>query len=131
MDMLLRIFSLVLFLSLIVLLHLTLGKKNKKVGRWLTVAIGTWTIVLIAYLPIFHLVQIARLNAFLSIFGIILSLVIVHLFGRIMMWAVDRSSLSDYIKQFFDRYVDIIFNTAIFWFYFLMIFIASIIALQK
>lgn len=129
--MLLKLFNIILFLSLILLLYLRLGKKITKTGPWLAVAIGIWLIVLIIYLPIFHLVQFARFKSFLSISGITASLVLVYYIGQLMRWAIDRSQLSEDIKHYFDRYLCIMFNYVIFGFYFFTFLLASILALQK
>jgi len=129
--MLLKLFTIILFLSLILLLYLRLGKKITKTGPWLAVAIGIWLIVLIIYLPIFHLVQVVRFKSFLSISGITASLVLVYYIGQLMRWAIDRSQLSEDIKHYFDRYLSIMFNYVIFGFYFFTFLLASILALQK
>jgi len=129
--MLLKLFTIILFLSLILLLYLRLGKKIVRTGTWLAVATGIWLIVLIIYLPIFHLVQFARFKSFLSVSGIIASLVLVYYIGQLMKWAIDRSPLSEDIKYYFDRYLSITFNHVIFGFYFLIFLLSAIIALQK
>jgi hypothetical protein len=129
--LLLKLFYSVLFLSIIILLYLRLGKKIVGVGRWLAIAGLIWLIVLIVYLPIFHIASSVRLKAFLGVSGIMVSLILVHYMGRIMMWFIERSDLSDNIKEFLGRYLSVIFNSVIFWFYFLTFLIIFIVAFAK
>jgi len=129
--MLLRLFHLLLFLSMDVLLYLRLGRKIVKAGAWLAVVIVVWIIALIIYLPIFHIVPLARLKSFLILSGMIVQLLFVHYVGRFVMWRVECSPLSDDIKNSMNRIVSITTNMAIFGFYFLLYLLAFFIALQR
>ena len=100
-----------------------------KAGPWLAVVIGIWLIELITFMPVFHLVQLTRFKNLLIISAAILSLVLLHYLGRMMIWAINRLSLSDDTNDFFNRFLSITFNFGIFLVYFLIFLVASLYGL--
>jgi len=129
--MLLKLLNVVMLLSIIPLLYLRLGRKMIKAGPWLAVVIGIWLIELMIFLPVFHLVQLKLFKNLLIISGAILSLVLLHYLGRLMMWGINRLPLSEDIKGLFNRFLSITFNSGIFVAYFLIFLLGILYGLQK
>jgi hypothetical protein len=128
-----HVVKVILFRSFFVYNYITvkLGRKIVKAGPWLAIVIGIWLIVLITYLPIFHLVSFAQLKDFLFISFIMATLALIHYIGQAMKWMMERYGLPNNIQSFFDRCIPIMFDTVIFWLYFLTFLFAFIVALLK
>ena len=118
--MIIKLMYLTLLLSIDVLLYLRLGKKIIKAGKWLIIATVAWLIVLVAHLPTFHLTYLMSLNRFLNFSGMTVQLLLVHFVGRFIISRVERSQVSDDVKQIMTRVLSVSFNSAIFGFYFVI-----------
>ena len=116
--MLLKLFYLILFLSLDVLLYLRLVTKIIKAGLWLTVVASVWLIALVVYLPLFHLVFLMPFKGFLKLSEMILMLLLVHFLTRLIVWGLARF-LTDDLKQSLNS-IMFGFNTILFAFFFLL-----------
>jgi hypothetical protein len=112
--MIFKLIYLALFWSIDVLLYLRLSRNIIKARQWLIVAVVVWLIVLVVHLPTFHLKYLMPLNNFFTLSGMIVQLVIVYYVGQFFMRRVERSLISDEIKQYMSRWLSFSFNSAIF-----------------
>jgi hypothetical protein len=118
--MIVKLLYLILFFSIDVLLYLRLGRKIAEAGKWLIIASTVWLIVLVLYLPMFHLVCLLPLSTYINCSGMILLLIFVHYVGRFVIFMIERSKQPDFVKQLMNTVISFSFNTAIFGIFFLV-----------
>lgn len=114
MHILLKIFYLLLFISLDVLLYLRLGKQNRNAQPWLIIIVIIAVITLVLHLPIFNLPNILSFKNFMILFGMDIQAVIVHFIGLFIIRKMERVPMFDDQKEYVLGIFSVIFKTGIF-----------------
>ncbi len=114
MHIFLKLFYLVLFVGIDVLLYIRLGRNVVKAGRLLILVLVIWVIAFLAELPIFNLKYIPSFKSFLTWSAIVIQMLIVHYFGVFVIKLIERMPLLDEVKQTAINGVSFVCNTAIF-----------------
>ena len=114
MHSVLKLFYLILFVSLDILLYLRLGKQNRKIQPLLIITVVIAVITLVLHLPVFNLPYILSFKNFMILFGMDIQAVIVNFIGLFIIARVERVPMFDDQKEYVLSIFSAIFKTGIF-----------------